>query len=76
MADIFLIAIGMYILYKVLFEFIVPVYKTSTHVREQFKNMRNAQGKADDARQQQKAAPKKEQRDSSMGEYIDFEELK
>jgi hypothetical protein len=76
MADIFLIAIAFYILYKLVFDFIVPVYKTTTHVKQQFKNMHdNMQQQPNNF--QKEPEPKKEKANtSSVGEYIDFEEVK
>ena len=49
MGEIFLIAIAFYVLYKLVFELVVPVYKTTTHVKNQFKSMRdNMQQQAND----------------------------
>jgi hypothetical protein len=78
MADIFLIAIAFYILYKLVFDFIVPVYKTTTHVKQQFRNMHdNMQQQGNNFQKQQEPEPKKEKANtSSVGEYIDFEEVK
>ncbi|HSZ87213.1 MAG TPA: hypothetical protein VK787_14365 [Puia sp.] len=77
MADIFLIAIGFYILYKLVFDLIVPVYKTTTHVKEQFRNMHdNMHQQTNNFRKQQQPEPKKEKANTSVGEYIDFEEVK
>jgi hypothetical protein len=78
MADIFLIAIGFYILYKLVFDFIVPVYKTTSHVKNQFRNMHDhMQQQANNFQQQQKAEQEKEKKNTaSIGEYIDFEEVK
>jgi hypothetical protein len=76
MADIFIIAIAFYVLYKLIFEFVVPVYKTTTQVKNQFRNGHdNRQQHANNSRQQQKAEPQK-QRTDTLGEYIDFEEVK
>ena len=77
MADIFLLAIAFYILYKLVFDFIVPVYKTSTHVKNQFKNMQeNMHRPPDSSRQPKNPESKKEKKDQPIGEYIDFEEVK
>ena len=76
MADIFLIAIAFYILYKLVFDLIVPVYKTTTHVKQQFRNMHDNMQQANNFQKQQKPEPKKEKADTSVGEYIDFEEVK
>jgi hypothetical protein len=77
MADIFLLAIAFYILYKLVFDFIVPVYKTTTHVKNQFKNMQeNMNRPPNNSRQPENPESKKEKKDQSIGEYIDFEEVK
>jgi hypothetical protein len=77
MADLFIIAIAFYILYKLVFDFIVPVYKTTTHVKNQFKNMHdNMHQQADNFQQQQKPGQEKEKKNTPVGEYIDFEEVK
>jgi hypothetical protein len=77
MADIFLIAIAFYILYKLVFDLILPVYKTTTHVKQQFRNMHdNMQQQPNNFQKQQEPEPKKEKTNTSVGEYIDFEEVK
>ncbi|HLY69675.1 MAG TPA: hypothetical protein VKR53_08090 [Puia sp.] len=77
MADIFLIAIAFYVFYKLVFNFIVPVYKTTTQVKQQFRNMHdNMQQQANNFQKQPEPETKKEQVNTSAGEYIDFEEVK
>ena len=39
LADIFFLGIALYILYKLVFNFFVPVFKTTRQVRQQFRNM-------------------------------------
>ena len=39
LADIFFLGIALYILHKLIFNFFVPVYKTTRQVRQQFRNM-------------------------------------
>ena len=71
-AELFLI----YLLYKLIFDFIIPVYQSSKKIRSQFNEMQ--QKMQNDMRNQQnpqrpsqpEPAPKKE------GDYIDFEEVK
>jgi hypothetical protein len=67
-----------YLLYKVVFDFIIPVYNTTKKVKKQFGEM---QHKMDEMNRQQQAnqysskvkepAPK-----SKSDDYIDFEEIK
>jgi hypothetical protein len=76
MGEIFLIAIAFYILYKLVFELIAPVYRTTTHLKRQFRDMHeNMQRPPQDFEQGPKGPPKKENSDT-LGEYIDFEEVK
>lgn len=71
-AELFLL----YLLYKLIFDFIIPVYESSKKIKKQFGEMqdkmqndpRNYQGPQAPAHPE--PAPKKE------GDYIDFEEIK
>ncbi|MET0394198.1 MAG: hypothetical protein ABW019_13715 [Chitinophagaceae bacterium] len=65
-------------LYNLVFRFIIPVYRTSRQVRNQFRQMN--QHMQEQVRQQQGAArpaadaqPKPQK---PAGDYIDFEEIK
>lgn len=67
-----------YLFFKLVFDFIIPLYKTTRQVKEKFREM-NAQmrGQKDhrapqNARQNNNGDSKK----STLGEYIDFEEVK
>lgn len=69
-AELFLI----YLLYKFIFDFIIPIYESSKKIKKQFGEM---QEKMDNDIQNYQShsspsqpAPKKE------GDYIDFEEIK
>lgn len=74
-AELFLL----YLLYKFIFDFIIPIYESSKKIKKQFgemqekmqSDMRNYQNQQQAAQaQQQKPSTKKE------GDYIDFEEIK
>lgn len=105
LAEIFFLGIALYVLYKFIFNFFLPVVKTTRQVREQFRNMQ-------DQARQQPGNPFTQQpgfgfgpqsrsqadmtggagsgsasssgagskgagaRSDTMGEYIDFEEIK
>jgi hypothetical protein len=78
LSEVFFLAIAFYLLYRFVFNFIVPVARTTRHVRQQFRNMQDMQ---DPPRQQQAQSgpPPSQQRPTSKpqaGEYIDFEEIK
>ena len=77
LAEIFLIVIVFYLLYRFVFNFLVPVVKTTRHVRQQFRNMQNAAGE----QPQQQSQPKslQERHSSPKGpaeDYIEFEDIK
>jgi Sec-independent protein translocase protein TatA len=72
----------LWLLYKIVFDFIVPVYQSTKHVRKQmgdiqehlrrqYQQQEQAQKQAAQA-QQQYTAPKK----TDKGDYLDFEEVK
>jgi hypothetical protein len=80
LAEIFLIVIVFYLLYRFVFNFLVPVIKTTRHVRQQFRNMQDGMGgQPREEGAQQAASGKQQQRHSSTKgaeeDYIDFEEL-
>lgn len=75
----------MYLLYKFVFNFFLPIFRTTKQVRQQFRNMQeNAQNHNDPFQRsytqpQSGPTPKKPEPSSpknTMGEYIDFEEIK
>jgi len=73
--------LGIYLLYKLIFDFVVPISQTTKTVRKQFKTMQQQmqdeintqQGFASKTPEahQQKTAPK-----GDADDYIDFEEVK
>lgn len=44
LAEIFLLVITFYLLYRFVFNFLLPIFKTTRHVRQQFRNMQDAAG--------------------------------
>jgi hypothetical protein len=86
--EIFFFGIVFYLLYKFLFNFFLPIFKTTKAFKEQFRNMHDQTGPF----QQQQGAPQKAgyntgnngqskkpdpmRSPNTMGEYIDFEEIK
>ncbi len=87
LSEIFFLAIVLYLLYRFIFNFLVPVARTTRQVRQQFRNMQDA---ADVFNRQQTGQQQTDsyQRTSSShekdgstpkappGDYIDFEEIK
>jgi len=70
----------LYILYRFVFGFILPVYKATQNIKKGF---RDIQEKANDHMRQQQVGQQNQQqpgntsaKQESLGEYIDFEEVK
>ena len=66
-----------YLLFRLVFNFILPVYRTTRKVKRTFREMneRMNQQKATAAAPQQEPQPSNTSK-SPLGEYIDFEEVK
>lgn len=67
-----------YLLYRLIFHFIIPIYKTTKQVKKSFRNMQDQMRQhADDAPNTvpNQPAPKKTGT-GKVGDYIDFEEIK
>jgi hypothetical protein len=67
-----------YLLYRLVFHFIIPLYKTTRQVKKSFRNMQDQMRQHTDPYGQQQ--PQKNQQKkpgaSKVGDYIDFEEVK
>jgi Sec-independent protein translocase protein TatA len=75
----------LWLLYKLVFNFIIPVYQSTKHVRQQMGDiqarMRQQYQQQQQAQQAQQTSQQQQQRASQQqpadkGDYIDFEELK
>ena len=77
MIRILVFALLIYMGYRLLFDFIIPVYKTTKQVKKGFTEMKN---KMNEHANQQKGADKNKAESPStkqpVGDYIDFEEIK
>ena len=79
-----LYAFLIYLLYRLIFHFIIPVYKTTKQVKKQFRDMHsrmeeqmNQQASfTGDSKDKQADDLKKSTTKERGGDYIDFEELK
>ena len=74
-AELFLL----YLLYKFIFDFIIPVYESSKKIKQQFGEIQNKKQqnmKQFQQRQQQPTQPSPEKPAQKEGDYIDFEEIK
>ena len=73
---ILLYAFLAYVLYKIIFDFIIPVYKTTRQFKNGFREMHN---KMNDYMNKEESTPQNNTKTSSKkpaGDYIDFEEIK
>lgn len=72
------IGLGLYILYRLVFNVVIPVYKTTRHIRGQFKNMkeRMEQEMQNQGYTNQTPKPAPAPGKHAAGDYIDFEEVK
>jgi Domain of unknown function (DUF4834) len=82
--NVFVLAILFYLLYRFIGGFLIPLFRTTSHVRQQFNNMNKQPGQEDHQSSTQNAQHSTQgaQRDGNhsgttkVGEYIDFEEVK
>ena len=73
-----LYAFLIYLAYRLVFHFIIPIYKTTRQVKKQFREMHS---RMEDQMNQQQANEQTstlhtENKKEQVGDYIDFEELK
>jgi len=72
-AELFLI----YILYKLIFEFIVPVYNSTKKIKKQFGDMQEKmQQDMNTMNSRRPQSPPAEPKVKREGDYIDYEEIK
>ena len=71
-AELFLI----YILYKLIFEFIIPVYQSTKKIKKQFGDIQSKMQKDMNAYANQQSATRQTTEKTKEGDYIDFEEIK
>jgi hypothetical protein len=62
-----------YLVYKLIFDFIIPVYKTTRQMKDK---IRQAQERMEQQQQQQNSAKPNINPKVHEGEYIDYEEVK
>jgi hypothetical protein len=68
----------LYILYKLIFDFIIPIYQTTKKVKQQFGDMHNKMQEQMNTfnRQQSATTQTPKQEPAKKEDYIDFEEIK
>ena len=66
-----------YFLYRLIFDFIIPIYQTTKRVKKQFGEMNSKMQEQMNAfNQQQNEQPKPKQEAVKKEDYIDYEEIK
>ena len=82
LSEIFFLAIVLYLLYRFVFNFLLPVVRTTRQVRQQFRNMQEGMGGEQQPFNggERVHTQQKQQRPSGgkppKEDYIDFEEIK
>ncbi len=80
MIDVIASILILYLLYKLIFDFIVPVSKTTARFKNQVNEMHNRQEeqlrKQQNGETRSKAASKEPNTTTTDGEYIDFEDVR
>ena len=68
----------LYILYKLIFDFIIPIYQTTKKVKRQFGEMNSKMQEQMNAYNQQQNSRQQESKQETVKneEYIDYEEIK
>lgn len=76
-AEIIFYAILIYFVYKLVFDFILPVSQAGKQMKQQFRDVQNHMHEQQSAfRQQQPRAEQKQPSKAPKDDYIDFEEIK
>ena len=65
-----------YILYKFIFYFVIPIYKTTRQVKRSFREMNERMHQNMNEQSPFQNQPVSEPKKDSKGDYIDFEEVK
>jgi hypothetical protein len=77
MARIFFLAIVIYLVYRLIFDLIIPVFTTTKQVKNQFNAMRDqTQDQQNKSYQRKSPGAETQKQKPKVGEYIDFEEIK
>ena len=66
----------LYVLYKLVVNFILPVYRTTKQVKKSFREMQQKMQEQQSAAYQEEQKPSSTHKKKPLGDYIDFEEVK
>ncbi|HVM87302.1 MAG TPA: DUF4834 family protein [Puia sp.] len=78
LAEVLFYAIVIYLIYKIIFDFIVPVSHAGRQMKQQFQDLHDQMQQPSNNSQPQKRQQnnKQEKTKDVVGDYIDFEEVK
>jgi len=65
-----------YMLYRLIFNFILPIYRTTRKVRKGFRDMQEKMNQQPDSSYADNRGDDKKPNLNNVGEYIDFEDVK
>jgi len=68
-----------YMAYQFIFKFLIPVYRTTKHIRKGVRDMNDRMHKSSNTQQNSSSSQNDQPKKSSgkpVGDYIDFEEIK
>ena len=65
-----------YLLYRLIFNFIIPIYRTTRKVRKGFRNMQEKMNQQQAPNTGHNTPEEKKPNLDNIGEYIDFEDVK
>ncbi|MES2880541.1 MAG: hypothetical protein V4676_00230 [Bacteroidota bacterium] len=65
-----------FVLYKLIFNFIVPVYRTTKKIKKGFREMNETLRNQNNGFSQQQSPPEQKTEAGKKGDYIEFEEVK
>jgi hypothetical protein len=65
-----------YLLYKLVFHFIIPIYRTTRQVKKSFREMNERMHQNMNSQTGFQEPSVQEQKSEKKGDYIDFEEVK
>ena len=66
-----------YLLFRLVFDFILPIYRTTKKVKRTFREMNERMQQQNHSNGPQQETPKQApQKKTTLGDYIDFEEVK
>ena len=66
----------LYLLYKLIFDFIIPIYRTTKQVKQKMGEMQQQMNRQQQQNQQFTATPKEKAPSSKNEDYSEFEEVK